>query len=164
MAQSTKSVLKPASLLPPAAPSLHFEGQVCGCRASPKYITTNTILHVIVACLLVSWMQFVQKVSPVQSSPLITDSRLQNMEFHPYTDVVSYINCHNTRELDDSVACGLLEVHTRGFVLIGHSGFAPVPYQMNSCIPRRPCAAIIKHLILCLNTLATFHLIWCLVL
>ena len=44
-------------------------------------------------------------------------------------DVISYVNCHNTSQLDDSVACGLLAVHTRGFVLIDHSGFAPVPYQ-----------------------------------
>ena len=44
-------------------------------------------------------------------------------------DVISYVNCHNTSQLDDSVACGLPTVHTRGFVLIDHSGFALVPYQ-----------------------------------
>ena len=43
-------------------------------------------------------------------------------------DVISYANCHTTSQLDDSVACGLLAVHTRGFVLIDHSGFALVPY------------------------------------
>ena len=44
-------------------------------------------------------------------------------------DVVSYLNCHNTRQLDDSLACGLLAVHTRGFILIDHLSFTPVPYQ-----------------------------------
>ena len=44
-------------------------------------------------------------------------------------DVISYVNCHNTSQLDDSVACGLLVVHTRGFVLIDHSGFPLVPHQ-----------------------------------
>ena len=43
--------------------------------------------------------------------------------------MVSYVNCHNTSQLDDSVAFGLLAVHTRGFVLIDHSGFAFVPYK-----------------------------------
>ena len=42
-------------------------------------------------------------------------------------DVVSYVNCHNTRQLDDSGTCGLLVV--RGFLLIDHLSFAPVPYQ-----------------------------------
>ena len=46
-----------------------------------------------------------------------------------YTDVLSYVNCHNTSQLDDSVACGLLAVHTGGFVLIDYSGFTPVPHQ-----------------------------------
>ena len=33
-------------------------------------------------------------------------------------------------QLDDSIACGLLAVHTGGFVLIDHSGFALVPYHL----------------------------------
>ena len=44
-------------------------------------------------------------------------------------DTLVPMNCHSTRELDDSVACGVLAVHTRGFVLIDHSDFAPMPYQ-----------------------------------
>ena len=41
-------------------------------------------------------------------------------------------------------ACGLLQLHTRGFVLIDHSGYTLVPYQnSHSCTTSRPRTAIV---------------------
>ena len=72
-------------------------------------------------------------------SKLLATAALSHIE-QGCTDVVSYVNCHNTSQLDDSIACGLLAVHTRGFVLIDHSGFALVPYGTTP-----PCAEEVGH-------------------